>query len=422
MALEVADLALALRLIADITDTIPAGQVSILTRQLGVGEATIDLLAPDCPSAVREEAILRFSAYAYSVPPGSGRRDAYANILINSGAGSIISRWAPKAASGSTGVLLSPGGNGNGLSPEQIRAIVLQELAGLTLGVNADQLAAAIEAHRALPSDHHVKTEVTEGVGAVSTETRLPVGTVALRLGWTQTQTPSEVIFTRASAHPEDGAAVGTVSGLSIPPFPPALNTDPDLYFFVWIATAAANIADIRLSGGGGTLIGSLSNGAAYTLEGEAGTVYVSNQRLSPGLSAFSISAVVAGELIASQPWVEQQIAAIPAAAGGLTPTKVYTSDGTITTGTRFHSETLDAAAWYQILLKNDRGLTPMVSGKFIDGLTNNDPTYVRGWLRGSATGYLEFEIEKNGGNVEFNFYGPNNTNFQTNLEVWKFA
>ena len=46
---------------------------------------------------------------------------------------------------------------------------------------------------------------------------------------------------------------------------------------------------------------------------GETGTVYVSNQRLSAGLSAFQISAIVAGDLIASQPWVTEQIDAIPA-------------------------------------------------------------------------------------------------------------
>ena len=42
---------------------------------------------------------------------------------------------------------------------------------------------------------------------------------------------------------------------------------------------------------------------------------------------------------------------------------------------------------------------------------------------RGSATGYLEFEIEKNGTNIEFNYYGPlNAVAFSTNLEIWKFS
>ena len=107
---------------------------------------------------------------------------------------------------------------------------------------------------------------------------------------------------------------------------------------------------------------------------------------------------------------------------GGLTPVKVYTSNGTINTGVQFYEETLDPAAYYQILLKNDRGLTPLVSGKFMEGLPVNDPVYVRGWLRGSVTSYLEFEVEYDGTNIEFIYFGPNNTNFQTNLEVWRYT
>ena len=108
---------------------------------------------------------------------------------------------------------------------------------------------------------------------------------------------------------------------------------------------------------------------------------------------------------------------------GGLTPTKIYTSDGSVSAESQLFSTTLDVDAWYQILLKNDRGLTPMVSGKFIDGLNNNDPVYVRGWLRGSAAGYLEFEVEKNGANIIFNYYGPlTSVNLSTNLEIWKFS
>ena len=118
---------------------------------------------------------------------------------------------------------------------------------------------------------------------AVVNSARLPVGTIPLRLGWAQGRAPSDDIFIRAGNHPIDGAAVGTVAGLSIPVFPPALNSDVTLYLFIWIGTAIDNIADIRLSGGGGTLIGSISNGEAYTLEGVTGTVYVSEQRLSAG-------------------------------------------------------------------------------------------------------------------------------------------
>ena len=180
--------------------------------------------------------------------------------------------------------------------------------AAATAQTGVDANTAAQTAHDANPNAHHLPT--TPGGDAVSESARLPIGSVALRLGWAQSQTPAQAIFTRADNHPIDGAAVGTVAGLAVPVFPPALNTDPTLYLFIWIATAQANIADIRLSGGGGTLIGSVSNGAAYTVESVAGTLYVSNQRLSASLSAYQISAIVGGDLIASQPWVTEQIAA----------------------------------------------------------------------------------------------------------------
>ena len=431
MAVTVGDLALSLRLIGTPTDTIPAGPAAVLTRLLGVAEAHIDLLTTDdLPTDVADEATIRMASYLFTVPAGAGRRDAYANAYVYSGAGSLISRWAPQRAAGSIGALLPAGGGGTGTdnvarmsaAAALAAAAAAQSTADGKVGQPAyDSHVADYDSHIADTNAHHVPP--SGGVGAVSESARLPVGTVALRLGWAQTNTFAAVNFTRADAHPVDGAAEGTVAGLQIPPFPPALNTDTSLYLHIWIGTDAANIADLRLSGGGGTLIGSVSAGAAQTVEGESGTWYVSNQRLSAGTSAFQVSAAVGGDLIASQPWVTEQIADIPAATGGgLTPVKVYTSNGTINTGVQFYETTLDPAAYYQILLKNDRGLTPLISGKFMEGLAVNDPVYVRGWLKGSATSYLEFEVEYDGTNIEFIYFGPNNTNFQTNLEVWRYT
>ena len=99
MAITVQDLAVALRIITDTTDTIPDGQQSVLARLLGVAEAHVDLLAPAAPTAVQDEAVIRMSAYLFDVPPGTGRRDSYANSWVNSGAGALVSRWAPQAAS-----------------------------------------------------------------------------------------------------------------------------------------------------------------------------------------------------------------------------------------------------------------------------------------------------------------------------------
>ena len=208
----------------------------------------------------------------------------------------------------------APGGDGTDQTARDAAATAAAAAAAQAQ-TTADANATNQTDHDANPNAHHIPT--TPSGEAVVNSARLPVGTIALRLGWAQGRTHTDAIFTRAGNHPIDGAAVGTVAGLNPPVFPPALNTDPSLYLFIWIGTAQVNIADIRLSGGGGTLIGSISNGAAYTLEGVAGTVYVSNQRLSAGLSAYQISAVVGGDLIASQPWVTEQIAAIPAGGGG---------------------------------------------------------------------------------------------------------
>ena len=293
------------------------------------------------------EAVRRLTGYLFDQPE-AGRGMAYANALRNSGAAGMLLPYrihglgyadAVEAAQAAVG---SVGNPVIGLAINDGKLVVtfadgstaeLDLPAGMVVGDGTDQTAratatAALEAartaqeaadanalaqagHDGNANAHHVPP--MGGGGVVSESTRLPLGTVVMRLGWAQTQTPAEAIFTRADLHPTDGAAEGTVAGLSVPPFPPGLDTDPSLYLFIWIATAAANIADIRLSGGGGTLVGSISNGAAYAYGGVDGTVYVSDQRLSAALAAYQVRAVVAGDLIASQPWVAEQIAAIPA-------------------------------------------------------------------------------------------------------------
>ena len=65
---------------------------------------------------------------------------------------------------------------------------------------------------------------------------RLPAAAVAMRLGWSQSRTFIEGTFTRANSHPADGAADGTTMGLSVPPFPPGIASDPSLYLGIWIA------------------------------------------------------------------------------------------------------------------------------------------------------------------------------------------
>ena len=125
MAVTVEDLAVALRLSADGTG-LPTTQTNILTRLLGVADAHVDLLAPDAPDPVQDEAVVRMAAYLYDQPP-VGRRDSYSNAYVNSGAGALLARWAPQAASGSTGVL---GVGAGGLSAAQVNTLIELALQG----------------------------------------------------------------------------------------------------------------------------------------------------------------------------------------------------------------------------------------------------------------------------------------------------
>ena len=103
MAITVEDLAIALRLSPDGTG-VEAGQLAVITRLLGVGEAHVDLLIPSSPAAIRDECVVRLCTYLFDQPP-AGRRDAYANAWVNSGAGSLASRFKQQAASDSAEVL-----------------------------------------------------------------------------------------------------------------------------------------------------------------------------------------------------------------------------------------------------------------------------------------------------------------------------
>ena len=136
MVVTVSDLAIALTLSTDGED-LDAAQTSILTRLLGVGEAHTALLIPVAPPAVQDEVIVRLAAYLYDQPVG--RRDAYANAWVNSGAGSLASRWLTQALSGSTAA--EPALNAGliadlidtALAPVLTRLRTLEEAGGVTV-------------------------------------------------------------------------------------------------------------------------------------------------------------------------------------------------------------------------------------------------------------------------------------------------
>ena len=171
------------------------------------------------------------------------------------------------------------------------------------------------------------------GGGNVFEGANLPGPPVSMRFGWSQTQALNEAIFTRANDHPIDGAAVGMSDGLAFPPFPPALNTDRTLYLHLWLE-GSPNVVSLAQAQGGLRLDLFGSHGA-LTVGGVAGTLYVSNRRLpNPGVTN-SISLVILGDAIASQPWVEEQIAVLEAQepTSRITPANERTFNFTLDSG-----------------------------------------------------------------------------------------
>ena len=76
---------------------------------------------------------------------------------------------------------------------------------------------------------------------------RLPGLPVAMRLGWSQTRTFTELDFDRPLP-PIGGSIAGMSDGLAAPPFPPGLASDPTLFLGIWLA---GDPDVVEISGGG---------------------------------------------------------------------------------------------------------------------------------------------------------------------------
>ena len=169
--------------------------------------------------------------------------------------------------------------------------------------IDAAAATVLITAHTLQHFAHHTPPHIGSGGGVINIiNGRLPGPVVAMRAGWNQSQTHAASILTRANDHPIDGAAAGMSDGLALPPFPPALSTDATLYLHLWVAgtpdvaairsNAATNPADVTA-----TFPGSLSG--SLTVDGVAGTVYVSNVRLA-SMAGTVYDVLIAGAEIAT--------------------------------------------------------------------------------------------------------------------------
>ena len=73
VTLDRAGLALALNIITDVGDAIPAGQAAVLDRLLAVAKAEAEAYSPDAPAAAQNEAVVRLAGFLLDMPPEDNR-------------------------------------------------------------------------------------------------------------------------------------------------------------------------------------------------------------------------------------------------------------------------------------------------------------------------------------------------------------
>ena len=227
-----------------------------LTDLLAYASGEVTRIAPNAPDAAHNRAAIAIVGYIYDRPT-AGRAMLYSNVLRNSGAGAMLLPYRTHRA-GSTGK------------------------AGALEGVTQDV------------------------VGGVFDGFNLPAPAVAFRIGWSQTMVKLGAVFTRANDHPIDGANVGDTDGLAVPPFPPAINTDEELHLWIWVAgdpLISALVDEFDTS-----YLEFMTDEGALSLEGVAGTAYVSFNRFF-SLEGLILKVVIPGEVIASRAWVTEQLA-----------------------------------------------------------------------------------------------------------------
>ena len=97
MTVDVGKIALALRLIADETETLETGVASRLEGLCKVADAEIQRYAPAAPDSIKQEAAVRYVSYLYDVD--GSQHPNYASAFTNSGAKQLLSTWRKHTAS-----------------------------------------------------------------------------------------------------------------------------------------------------------------------------------------------------------------------------------------------------------------------------------------------------------------------------------
>ena len=347
------------------------------------------------------------AGYLYDAPP-AGPDTRYADAWRNSGAASLVARWVVHRLGDATGLPSTPAGAG------------VDESAVIELIRVHQEMADAHFAHAAGDAGGNGETPTpatpTPPVVLVDGELYTAYGDITIP-GW-RGYDFLQLLFTNGT-DTFQSEPINTVQLIARSPV--VVSMSRNVGWRLTISTTDDNVITLATTGGN-TIAAPTATSTMTVIAWFAGTV-VGGGGDGTDQTARMAAAAAQADADAAQADITDHETNHPGGGGGLTPEKIFTSSGNVSTGVTFHTAPLDVNTQYQILLKNDRGLTPMVSGAFLNELADNDPVYVRGWTRGSLTSYLEFEVQKNGAQIEFKYYGPTGVvNFQTNLEVWKFS
>ena len=122
MAVTVTQLAAAIRA-GDGVNAPSEPLLGILTRLEGVASATVQLLAPDAPIGIQDEAVIRYAGYLYDTPSAAAG-DRYAAAWRNSGAAALVAAWVVRRVDGTTSDSgVTPDG-GAGVSEARINQLI----------------------------------------------------------------------------------------------------------------------------------------------------------------------------------------------------------------------------------------------------------------------------------------------------------
>ena len=317
VTLTVAQLAAAMR----VGDS--AEELAEVTRLLAFASEAVIRHAPDATDAAHAESAIRMAAYLFD-QPNAGRGTGYAHAGRNSGAWALLLPYRVHRA-GSTGEAVQAAQEAVGsTSNPVIDVTVIDSTMTITFAdgstrdetlpapmtsdgtdqVARDAAAAARAAADAAQSTadaaRTAAQEAQDSADAAHTDShdhvldvangRLPGAPVAMRLGWSQTQTFTALDFNRP---PMGGSASGMSDGLAAPAFPPSLTADPSLYLGLWLA-GDPDVAELP-SGF------PAADKQALPVDGTGGHYYPSSNRLAASVAGTVYRVVTAGPRILTE-------------------------------------------------------------------------------------------------------------------------